>query len=34
MMKYTLMALAIKESSISKNQINLVTNDFGFQRKY
>ena len=30
MMKYTLMALAIKESSIGKNQINLVTNDFGF----
>lgn len=30
MMKYTLMALAIKESSVGKNQINLVTNDFGF----
>ena len=29
MMKYTLMALAIKESSVGKNQINLVTNDFG-----
>ena len=25
MMKYTLMALAIKESSVGKNQINLVT---------
>jgi hypothetical protein len=30
MMKYTLMALAIKESSVGKNQINSVTNDFGF----
>ena len=29
MMKYTLMALAIKESSIGKNQINLISNDFG-----
>ena len=29
MMKYTLMALAIKESSVGKNQINLITNDFG-----
>ena len=29
MMKYTLMALAIKESSIGKNQINSVTNDYG-----
>lgn len=29
MMKYTLMALAIKESSVGKNQINLVSNDFG-----
>ncbi len=29
MMKYTLMALAIKESSVGKNQINLVTNDYG-----
>ena len=29
MLKYTLMALAIKESSIGKNQINLVSNDFG-----
>jgi hypothetical protein len=29
MMKYTLMALAIKESSIGKNQVNLVTNDYG-----
>ena len=29
MMKYTLMALAIKESSVGKNQINSVTNDFG-----
>ena len=33
MMKYTLMALAIKESSIGKNQINLVTNDFGFSKE-
>ena len=30
MMNYTLMALAVKESSVGKNQINLVTNDFGF----
>ena len=29
MMKYTLMALAIKESSVGKNQINLISNDFG-----
>lgn len=29
MMKYTLMALAIKESSIGKNQINFITNDYG-----
>ncbi len=29
MMKYTLMALAIKESSIGKNQINSITNDYG-----
>ncbi len=29
MMKYTLMAIAIKESSVGKNQINLVTNDYG-----
>ena len=29
MMKYTLMALAVKESSIGKNQINLISNDFG-----
>jgi hypothetical protein len=29
MMKYTLMALAIKESSIGKNQINSKSNDYG-----
>ena len=29
MMKYTLMALAVKESSIGRNQINLISNDFG-----
>lgn len=29
MMKYTLMALAIKESSIGKNQINSASNDYG-----
>ena len=28
-MKYTLMALAIKESSVGKNEINLISNDFG-----
>ena len=30
MMNYTLMALAVKESSVGKNQRNLVTNEFGF----
>lgn len=29
MMKYTLMAIAIKESSVGKNQINYVSNDYG-----
>ncbi len=29
MMKYTLMALAIKESSVGKNLVNPITNDYG-----
>lgn len=29
MMKYTLMALAIKESSVGKKQINNISNDYG-----
>lgn len=29
MMKYTLMAIAIKESSLGKNQVNNTTNDYG-----
>ncbi|RXJ84362.1 transglycosylase SLT domain-containing protein [Arcobacter cloacae] len=29
MMKYTLMAIAIKESSVGKKQINSVSNDYG-----
>lgn len=29
MMKYTLMAIAVKESSVGKNQINEISNDYG-----
>ena len=29
MMKYTLMAIAIKESSVGKKQINNISNDYG-----
>ena len=29
MMKYTLMAIAVKESSVGKNQVNVISNDYG-----
>ena len=29
MMKYTLMAIAVKESSVGKSQVNVISNDYG-----